>query len=228
MPDEEKIETPVETPKQETPAVDYKKQYEEVSAKYKDVDLERYERAKDFDFEKAQAALKFQEKLEADRLAKEQEEANRDPLNKLSSEVGRIKQTLAQKEAAEKRSQQDSWMRQYHQGVDTAIDTALKGEFKDLEELSPAEKKLIKLSVNQAYEADAMQKVHKLGHEQIGGLVAQAIKEVKENRTFITSKSVKRQTSPSMPTAQDGAAPKQFTTTGQKIEAMADFMRAAR
>lgn len=229
MVDENQTQDQQQNNNQQQATPDYKKLYEENQAKFKDVDLDKYNRAKDFDFDKAQEALEFKEAQEAERLKKEQEEANKDPINKLTSELGQVKQTLAQREKADREKAQSDWMKQYHSGIDSSIEMALKGDFKDLEELSPAEKKLVKLAVNDAFEQDSRQKVQKLNLGQINSVVADAIKEVKENRTFVTSRQVKRGPSnPALPTAQDGAAPKQLMTTGQKIEAMAEHMRSAK
>jgi len=226
MADEEIIETPaVETPeaKVETPApVDYKALYEEHQAKYKDIDLDKYNRAKEYDYDKAQKAIEYQEKMEAERLRKEQEENESDPVKKLGHELNQVKQTLAQREQAEKQKAQAEWMDKYTKTVDSSIEQALKSDFKDLEELSPAEKKLVKFTVNQAFEEDASAKVQKLNLSSVSKLVSDAVKEVKENRTFVTSRNVKKQSAPSLPTAQDGATPKTLMTDSQRITAMVD------
>ena len=225
--EEEIIETPAETPKQEVP-VDYKALYEETQAKYKDIDLDRWGKAKDFDFDKAQEALEFKQKQEELAKQKEQEENEADPVKKLHHEVSTIKQTLAQREQAEKDRQKAEWMDKYNKSIDSSIDSALKAEFKDLQELSPTEKKLVKMTVNQTFEEDASQKVPKLNLQSVSKVVQDAIKEVKDNRSFVTSRQIKRgSNAPTLPTAQDGATPKQGMTDSQRIGAMVESYKSA-
>lgn len=234
---DEQVETPAaETPAQETPAqVDYKAEYEKTQAQLKQfegVDLDRWSKAKDFDFDRAEKAIQAQEKYEQEQReaqeAKDREENERDPVTGLKKDIDGIKQSLAQKDAAEKQKVQTEWMEKFHRGLENSLDQALKGEFKDLQELSPQEKKYVVAMVNQTYEQDSLQKVPKLNLQTVSKVVAEVVKEVKENRSFLASKRVTGQKHPVTPSAQDGALPGSPKTDGERLEAMVNFYKGGR
>jgi hypothetical protein len=235
---EETVETP-ETPAVETPGapvVDHKAELakaQKLLKKFEGVDLEKYTKFKDFDFEKADAAIKAQEERErAEKEAQEEadrEEAEKDPVTGLKKDLDNIKQTLAKKDAAEKEKIQTEWMEKFNSRIKSSIETALKEDFKDLEELSPQEKKYVVAIVNQTYETDSMQKVPKLNLETVSKVVSEVVKEVKENRAFLSSKKIRGQGHPVTPSSQDGSLPsRKPKTEGERLEAMVNFYKGDR
>jgi len=108
--------------------------------------------------------------------------------------------------------------------VESSLEKALKEEFKDLEELSPQEKKYVKAMVNQAYEADASQKVPKLNLQTVSKVVSEVVKEVKENRAFLSQKKIRGQGHPVTPSAQDGHY-QISKTDGERMDAMVNFYK---
>ena len=242
MADEEKLNQMVEqanqsqqSEQQQEAAPDYKKMYEETQTKYKDVDLERWERAKDFDFDKAEEAMTAAEK----RAAREQEESEEneegsegeqqegESKSQYEKRIAKLEKAVSDQSRQSKEQMRANWMERYGQNIESSISSELKGAFKDLEELSPQEKKYVKGFVDQAYEQDAGSKTPKLSLQTVGKIVSQAVKEVKENRAWITGRKVKAPSHPSMPNAQDAAAPKKLMSQSEKLEAMVSEYKGA-
>ena len=205
---------------------------QELLKKFEGVDLDKWGRAKDYDFDKAEKAIRAQEARELEERevaeAKEREQAEKDPVSGLKKDVDGIKQTLAQREAADKQKIQSEWMEKFNKSVDSSIDQALKSEFKDLQELSPQEKKYVIAIVNKAYEDDSFQKTPKLNLETVSKVVGEVVKEVKENRAFLAGKRISGQKHPITPSAQDGALPGSPKTDGERLEAMVNFYKGDR
>jgi len=225
--------TPVAPITQVVPVIDYKAEHEKLQEqlkKFEGVDLEKWNKAKEFDFEKAEKAIQSQESREQEEREaqeeKDREEAEKDPVTGLKKEVEGIKDSLAKKEAAERERVQNDWMDKFNKSIDNSIDEALKTDSKDLEELSPQEKKYVVAIVNQLYEVDASQKVPKLNLTTISKVVSDVMKEVKENRTFLAGKKIRNQSHPAIPSSQDGVLPSTPKTDGERLEAMVNFYKA--
>jgi hypothetical protein len=212
---------------QGTATIDYKAEHaklQEQLKQFEGVDLDRWNKAKDFDFDKAQEALTFKEQQEAEQARLEEEKNGQKP--EIEKRLENVEKTLTLKEQQEQTRLQNEWMDKFERSIETGIDQALKADFKDLEELSPQEKRFVETLVHKAYENDAAQKAPKLNLTTVGKVVSEAIKDVKENRAFIMKRGVKTPTNPALPTAQDGALPKQGMTDSQRLEAMVNHYRS--
>lgn len=176
----------------------------ELEERYKDVDLDRYSKFKDMDPDEVGEAMKTYETLLADEtkfkkvmeILKAQQEVQDDPKPANDGAAKELRDRVNALEQAEKNRITKNWMEKYETGISESIAENLKGELKDLGELSPLEQEIIRSAIDRKFQADQRQRKPVLSLKNVPEFVAQELKRVKENRAFVVSKSVKRETSP--------------------------------
>ena len=213
MENENKIETPVDNAKVETPVekqvekpaeINWQERATQAEEKLKGVDLDKWAKVKDLDPDEVGEAMKaygiisedegkfkkVMEILEAKEEIKK-EEAKGGDTSAMEKKLAGLEAKINGIEQEKQQSLTKDWMGKYQKN----IDTALEGQ-KEIEKLSPLEKKAVRAFVDSKFQADKNQKKPVLGLPDVAKFVAEAIKEVKEHRAFILSNGVKRDTSP--------------------------------
>lgn len=160
--------------------------------KFKDVDLELYGRAKEFDFDEAEDALNFKQKIYSDpqklvkvlEILKGQQAAGaakgevNPELKAVIQELSAIKQQLAARD-------QGGWMKEYDSSVNGTLAESLKAEaFKDLGgKLSEFEQKAVLKLVDDVFEADTKKgRLAKLSMNDVPKVVQSVLQMVLDNR----------------------------------------------
>ena len=213
MENENKIETPVDNAKVETPVekqvekpaeINWQERATQAEEKLKGVDLDKWAKVKDLDPDEVGEAMKaygiisedegkfkkVMEILEAKEEIKK-EEAKGGDTSAMEKKLAGLEAKINGIEQEKQQSLTKDWMGKYQKN----IDTALEGQ-KEIEKLSLLEKKAVRAFVDSKFQADKNQKKPVLGLPDVAKFVAEAIKEVKEHRAFILSNGVKRDTSP--------------------------------
>lgn len=227
--------------------VPYYNRYRELESKFKDVDLDRYGRLKDFDPDDVEEAVKFRDfvyadekKLNkvleilkgqaADAIDPTKSQANQSPeVKALLERIEKTEQRLQQYEQKETKLAQAKWMEEFDSSVSRSIEDALKAEeLKDLGgKLSEFEKKAIVKFVDDAFEADSKNKPQKLSIKSVPQVVQGIMKMVLDHRKGNLGGMLKRDTSPEAIRGNGNTGtPKQKPMTDEeRIEAMKNFVK---
>lgn len=235
---EVKADVKPEIPNADEKGVPYYNRFRELEAKYKDVDLDLYNKAKSLDFSEVEEALNFKNEIysDKDKLAKvlevlkgqqaqeksEGKQANPE-LQAVIQELNAIKSQLQAKDQGE-------WMKQYDSSVEKSLQDCLKSDdFKDLGgKLSNFEKTAIMKMVDDTFQADAAKgRLSKLSLKDVPNVVQGIMKMVSENRKESLGGSVKKDDSPQpMNGSGSSGQPKDKPMSDEeRIQSMQNYMR---
>lgn len=179
--------------------VPYFERFKELERKYKDVDLDRYGRLKDFDPDEVEETFTEREKLNSEltQLREELAKAKAASGGKTNPEIEALRKEIADIKADKQKEGQTKWMQEFDSSTDKAVAESLKTDaFKDLGgKLSEFEKNSVRMLVDKVYEADAAGK-KSLGIQHVPKVVEGIMKMVLENRKNHLGGMLKKDDSP--------------------------------
>jgi hypothetical protein len=170
---------------------------------FKDVDLDRYGRLKDFDPDEVEETLSQREKLNSeltqlrDELAKAKAASGGKPTPEVEALRKEIADFKAEQKAEKQKEGQSKWMQEFDTSTEKAVGEILKADaFKDLGgKLSEFEKNSLRVLVDKVYEADSMNK-KSLGIKHVPQVVEKVMKMILDNRKANGGFQVRKDQSP--------------------------------
>lgn len=203
---------------------------------FKDVDLEKFGRLKDYDPDEVEKALEFKNKVYSDpkKLAKvldamkdQQSEDGKQGVK--DPELAAAIQRLERLEAHLQGQGQNAWMEKYDSSVSDSIAQCLKDpNFKELGgNLSEFEKKAVAKFVDDAYQADAAKgRAAKLSLKDVPSVVQGVLKMVADNRK-VAAGGIRRDNSPApiRGSGSTGAAKKGPMSDEDRVQAGVEFLK---
>lgn len=219
--------------------VPYYNRFREVSEKmekFKDIDLDLYNRAKEYDFDEIEEALQFKNEIYSDQeklskvlsiLKGEKREAAQK--GQASPEVNQLIQRLEALENHLKSQGQAGWMEKFDSSVEGSLAESLKSDaFKDLGgNLTEFERKAVFKLVDDVYQADAAKRPSKLSLKDVPSVIQGVLKMVLDNRKGVLGGMVKKDSSPDA-IKGDGSTgqrkPKPMSEE-ERIESMKNYMK---
>lgn len=186
------------------------KEMSEKLEKFKDVDVDRWGKVKDFDPDKVAKALELEKLMTSNpekfakalALYEEQEEAKAEEEAQAEGAKSDPKYLTADDldkrlEEREYKKAQADWMKEWKVNVEKSMLNAVKSEsLKDFGELHDLDKEIILQKVAQKFQDDANSGNPKLSMKDVSQITDQVVKSLYEYRTAIRGQSVKKDPSP--------------------------------
>ena len=200
------------------------KEFERKLKSYDGVDLEKWAKAKDLDFDRVEKALKLDKLVTKDRETmekvfqalgvKKDSEGGSSKGSKDSGnpEIREVKEMVAKLAARLEAQDSKEWMDKYRSSMDTAISESLKkDDFKDAGgPLKKNERRLLIKLVDETFERDSRLDEPKLGHDDVPSVVEKVLKEIiSDRKEEEENKSTKNSKTPNPIKGGQGGSKKQ-------------------
>lgn len=214
--------------------VPYFNRFKELSEKFKDVDIDRWGKVKDFDPERVKKALELEEFMtqDSEKFRKalavyEEQQAEEESQNKKEETPKFLTREELDKLLQERdySKAQNDWMQKWTQGVEKSMNESIKSEsYKDFGDLHDLDKEIIVKKVGEIYEKDANSKFPKLSLKDISNVTDQVVKSLYEYRMAVRGQAVKKDSSPQSITGNKGDAMKKAETEYDENEDTKDMI----